>query len=143
MKLRATITNGKLDFTGDRTWVKNYIARLQDGDYEIEIKKYYKQRSLNQNAYYWSVVVQIVYEGLRDAGFDEIRNPEDAHNVLKEMFFKKIIHSDQKDNLAMVMSTTQFSTSEFEEKMDSIRQWAFEYLGIKIPLPNEQLNLYI
>ena len=44
MKLRANIVNGKLAFTGDRIWVKNYIARLQDGEYSVEIKKFTKSQ---------------------------------------------------------------------------------------------------
>ena len=59
------------------------------------------------------------------------------------MFFKKIIFSEQKGELAMVQSSTNFSTAEFEEKMQSIRQWAQEFLNINIPLPNEQTILNI
>lgn len=141
MKLRATIENGKLEFTGSRQWVKERIMLLQDGDYTVEIKKYKKPRSIYQNRYYWGCIVQLVYEGLRDAGYDEIRNPEDAHSMLKEMFFKKIIFSEKKGELAMVQSSAQFSTSEFEDKMQSIRQWAQEFLNINIPLPNEQTEI--
>lgn len=143
MKLRANILNGKLDFTGSRQWVKERIKLLQDGEYTVEIKKYKKQRSIDQNRYYWGCIVQLVYDGLRDAGYDEIRNPEDAHDMIKEMFFKKIIFSEQKGELAMVQSSTNFSTAEFEEKMQSIRQWAQEFLNINIPLPNEQTILNI
>ena len=143
MKLRANILNGKLDFTGSRQWVKERIKLLQDGEYTVEIKKYKKQRSIDQNRYYWGCIVQLVYDGLRDAGYDEIRNPEDAHDMIKEMFFKKIIFSKQKGELAMVQSSTNFSTAEFEEKMQSIRQWAQEFLNINIPLPNEQTILNI
>ena len=143
MKLRATIENGKLDFTGSRQWVKERIKLLQDGEYTVEIKRYKKQRSLDQNGYYWGCVVQLVYEGLRDAGYDEIRNPDDAHAMLKEMFFKKVIFSEKKGELAMIQSSTAFSTIEFEDKMQSIRQWAKEFLNINIPLPNEQAELIL
>lgn len=112
-----------------------------DVEYSWEVKRYKKDRSNLQNRYYWGCVVQLVYEGLRDAGFDEIRNPENAHEMLKEMFFKKIIFSEQKGELAMIQSSAQFSTGEFEEKMESIRMWAKDFLGITVPLPNEQLQI--
>ena len=141
MKLRAKkLENGQFKFEGSDIWVKQRLKGLTVGDYTVEFKKGYK-RSSSQNSYYWAVIVTMVYEALRDTGFDEIRNEDDAHSVLKEMFFKKVIHSDEKDNLIMQVSTTQYTTFEFEEKMDMIRRWALHYLGITIPLPNEQLTI--
>ena len=61
--------------------------------------------------------------------------------MIKEMLFKKIIFSEKKGELAMIQSSTAFSTSEFEDKMQSIRQWAQEFLNIIIPLPNEQTEI--
>lgn len=140
MKFHSKKVNGKFVFSA---WAKARLAELQDDvEYSFEIKRYKKDRSNFQNRYYWGCVVQLVYEGLRDAGYDEIRNPENAHEM-KEMFFKKIIFSEQKGELAMIQSSAQFSTVEFEEKMESIRMWAKEFLGIRIPLPNEQASLII
>jgi len=141
MKFHSIIQNGKINFTGSREWVRMRISELPDGEYDIEIKKHFKKRSLSQNAYYWGVVVEMVYLGLRDAGFDDVQDREDAHEVLKAMFFTKTLHSEKFDNLVQVISTTKYSTAEFEEKMDAIRRWAFEYLGITIPPPNSQAAL--
>ena len=138
MKFHATVTNGKINFTGTRQWVRMRLSELPDGEYDFVISKHFKKRSLSQNAYYWSVVVTMVYEGLRYAGFDEVLDTTDAHDILKAMFFKKTIHSEKHDNLECLVSTTKFSTAEFEERLEAIRQWAFTYLGITIPLPNTQ-----
>lgn len=141
MKFHVRLEKGKVAWSGSREWVRLRLAELADGEYNIEFKKYVKQRSLSQNAYYWGVVVELVYQGLRDAGFDDVRDREDAHEILKGMFFTKTLHSEKHDNLVQVCSTTKFSTAEFAERMDDITRWAFEYLGITIPPPNSQSAL--
>lgn len=141
MKFHCIVSNGKINFTGSRPWVRMRISELPDGEYDLEIRKHFKKRSLSQNAYYWGVVVQLVFEGLREAGFDDVVDQEDAHEVLKSMFFKKVIHSEKHDNLEQIVSTTKFSTAEFNERIEAITRWAFEYLGITIPPPNSQAAL--
>lgn len=146
MKLHAKITEeGKLEFTGSRVWVASRIRELPRGqEVTVEIKKYFKKRSKNQNKYYWGVVVSLVYEGLRGAGYgDEILDEEDAHDFIKTTFFKKVLYHELHDNLEIVKSTTKFSTAEFEERLENVRRWAKEFLNIRIPLPNEQLEMEI
>ncbi len=138
MRFLANKKNGKINFAGSREWVRMRLSELPDGEYDITFAKHFKKRSLNQNAYYWSVVVTMVYEGLRDAGFEDVLDTEDAHEILKGMFFTKTVHSEKHDNLVKIVSTTKFSTAEFEERLEAIRQWAFTYLSITIPLPNTQ-----
>ncbi len=141
MKLRARVKGGVMEFHGSRPWVRMQISALQDGEYDVEIKKHFKKRSLSQNAYYWSVVVTLVFQGLREAGYEDILDVTDAHEVLKAMFFRKTIFSEKNDNLELVASTTKFSTVEFEERLEEIRRWAATFLNISIPLPNTQAAL--
>lgn len=116
------------------------ISELPDGEYVWEIKPYKPKRSNQQNAYYWAVIVPLVEKGLRDIGFDEIRDAEDAHEAIKSLFFKKILHNETHEELTIetVTSTTKFSKEEFSEKIDMIIKWAWEYLAVSIPLPNSQ-----
>lgn len=143
MKFRFTISpEGEVIYAGSRAWVNSRLKELpKDEEYVMDIKKYYKPRSLKQNRYYWGVVVSLVFAGLKAAGFDDVRDEMDAHDVIKAMFFRKVIHSEKHDNLVMEKSTAAVSTAEFEDKMEQIRQWAFIYLGVTIPLPNTQAAL--
>lgn len=141
MKLRSTIEQGKVKFHSNKEWIKHRLEELPDGEYEWTIKKYKKKRSLSQNAYYWAVVVTLVYEGLREAGFDDVQDHDDAHEVLKNMFFTKSMFSPSLGDLVKTVSTTEYSTTEFAEKMDEIARWAFTFLGITIPPPSSQAAL--
>jgi RNA-binding protein YhbY len=119
---------------------KQHLDQLPVGKYSVTIKSANK-RSLPQNAYYWGVVVPMVYEGLREAGFDQVRNTEDAHEVMKSLFLKV---REERAGMVIerVMSTTELKTIEFNEYLLNISVWAFDYLGISIPEPSTQLTAF-
>lgn len=125
------------------SWVRNtlwkeHCNQLPDGRYEVRIKST-KSRSINQNQYYWSVVVPMVYDGLRAAGFDAVRNKEDAHTILKSLFLK-VTEERNGVKIEKVLSTTELTTIGFSEYLMNIFTWAFDYLNISIPEPNQELT---
>lgn len=117
--------------------LKRYQDELTDGSYSVEIKKA-NFRSLPQNSYYWGVVVELVYESLKSAGFDAVRSKDDAHEILKALFLKV---KDEKNGIVIerIKSTTELNKQEFGEYIDAITVWAFDYLNVTIPAPNQQL----
>ena len=80
------INKSKDGYTNIKAY-KTYLGSLPFGRYEIIVKKA-KRRTNPQNSYYWAVVVPLIYEGLRNAGF-ELRNVDDAHSIIKQLFLKK------------------------------------------------------
>ena len=117
---------------------KEHINALPDGNYVVTCQST-KRRSNDQNAYYFGVVVPLVFSALKDAGFDTVRTTEDAHLIMKSLFLKV---SEEKNGIKIerVLSTTELTTIGFAEYLMSIFTWAIEYLGLTIPQPNEQLN---
>lgn len=123
----------------NREAIRKLFAELKDGTYLIKIATR-RRRSLPQNAYYWGVVVDMVKDGLIDAGFRDV-DAEDAHELLKSKFLKKQVFSEQTGEVMdFYRSTAELTTFEFSEYIEKVAQWAAEYLGIAIPLPNEQLQ---
>jgi RNA-binding protein YhbY len=115
---------------------------LKDGKYLVSIKSI-KKRSLQQNAYYHGVVVPMVKEGLREAGYNEVRTNEDAHEILKHLFLKKKITSEKSgEEITIAGSTAKLKTVEFNQFLEDIWQWAATYLNISIPEPNEQMIMF-
>ncbi len=57
--------------------VRKFFDAFKDGKYLLTAKNI-RRRSNNQNAYLHGVVIPLVFEGLRNAGFDEVRDHEDA-----------------------------------------------------------------
>ncbi len=128
------IVDGKLKLLRH---VKEAIARwcmtFKSGSHiEIIIRKYRSQRTLEQNAYYWGVVIPILGDHF---GYDA----EEIHEELKLMF--NPIQSKIDPARKIGGSTTKMSTVEFYCDQDSyverIARWAASDYGIYIPPPEK------
>lgn len=119
--------------------IRKLFADLQDGIYLVKVATR-KARSLDQNEYYWGVVCDMVRDSLNDAGYREVKTPEDAHEIMK-MLFLKVKKYNRKNGRTKETtgSTAKLTTVEFNIYIEEIIQWAAEYLNIQIPLPNEIL----
>ena len=117
---------------------------LIPGKYSMKVEKLKKNRSNQQSRYYWGVVCQIVKDGLKHNGYDEINTPELAHECLKMLFLKKSMpNMETGEVIEFTGSTTDLSTVEFNEYIEKILKWAAEYLNVIIPLPGEQTDLFL
>lgn len=109
-----------------------YIASLEGKQVELVIKEVKHQRSPNQNAYYWGVVIKMIAE---HAGYNATKNDyEQVHDTIRTMFLKR---NDGFLGKERVLSTADLNTLEFEQYLAQIRQWASIALNLVIPLPNE------
>jgi hypothetical protein len=125
------VENGKLKLS-DIDKFNSYLLSLRGG-VEITIKKHRDQRSLEQNKYYWGVVIKLLTE---EMGLSE----DETHEILKYQFLKIHIDIQLKDRIEgafYVRSTTSLNTKEMEEYLEKIRTWASQELNCSIPLPNE------
>ncbi len=118
------VKDGKL-FLDNRESFDKYVAGL-NGRVMIEVKKWRKQRTLNQNAFYWAVVIEMLAYEL---GYSQ----DEAHEAMKWQFLK--IEIDGKPST--VRSTHDLTTIEFMEYINKIKEWAFNFLNLIIPDPNE------
>jgi dihydroorotate dehydrogenase len=102
-----------------------HIKGLEGQRIEVVVRKQKSKRSLSQNSYYWSVVIEILSKEL---GYDQ----DELHEILKYKFLKT--HSN---GMEYVKSTTKLTTGEFEDYLEKIRRWSADFLNINVPLPNE------
>lgn len=124
---------------------QDFLKELKDheGDYLVKFEPR-RKRTLNQNSYYWAVVVPIVKDALRDAGYDDVKTPDDVHMILKSTFLKKQIPNRKTGEfLEVTGSTAELTTKEFREFIDEVGKWCAEYLSVCLPAPGQQsyLNL--
>lgn len=123
--------------------VREGFEGLEDGRYQVIVKAR-KRRSNKQNAYYHAVVCSMVMEGFQGIGYREVTDSEMAHRVLAGRFLKRRMVNDETGEIISewIESTRKLSTTEMEEYLDKCRQFAAEYLGISIPLPNQQGSFF-
>jgi hypothetical protein len=82
-----------------------------------------------------------VQEGLKGVGIE--MSKEQTHEMLKYKFIKREFITSDGDILQIIGSTTELSTKEFNEYIESIQIWSAEYLNVNIPDPNEQTEIEI
>ena len=107
---------------------KNYrilLCTLEGKRIGETIEKEHKQRSNQQNRYYFGVVVPIIAECL---GY----SINETHEGLKDMFL-----CDRTGKLPRIKSTTELSTVDWESYMSQVRQWASQFLVVYVPDPGE------
>lgn len=141
MKLAAKISDEGALLMPDRAMLTDWLHSNKGKAVILEIKVRRKQRSNDQNAYMWGVVVPIVCGGLRHLGHDV--DEQDTHEFLKARFnSKKIVNIDGVVE-ELPTSTTKLTTSEMMDYIARIQQWAAEYLGLVIPDPLQQSVLIL
>lgn len=128
------ITNKKL--------VRQAFECLKDGRYLLSIESN-NNRSTQQNKYYFGSVLPLIKEGLKEIGYREITTVEQTHELLKFMFLKKqIVNENTGEVLETIGSTTKLTTTEFNEYIDRIAQFAAEFLGVEVMPPNTQVPMF-
>jgi hypothetical protein len=118
--------------------VRKLFEKLQDGRYKLEISDANK-RTLQQNAWFHAVLPDIL-QGLRDVGYNTLRNTDDAKDVVKAIFFKKKV-TNGIEEIEIIQGTSDTEKIDFVEKADQIITWAKEYLGIDVAPPASQTSI--
>ena len=126
--LQAKIENGKILWKNP-IQLSKLLSGFNDKDVFITVKIAKHNRSLNQNAYYFGVVVEILAEL---TGYSK----SEMHEILKAKFLidTGIVGNE---SVTFSRSTTELDTSEFEKYINDIREWASSMLNCYIPLPSE------
>ena len=139
LKYFGKVDDGKLTIFSRNDMVSG-LQNLGSGFVQIIIRLAGK-RSSPQNRYYWGAMLPIVKEGLKGVGID--MSKEQTHEMLKYRFLKREFVTSDGHILQSIGSTTELSTKEFNEYIESIQIWSAEYLNVNIPDPNEQIEIEI
>jgi len=103
-----------------------------DKEWSVEIKRYRKKRSLDQNAFFWAVPIKIICDHTGHSA-------EDIKEYLLGEWggWEDYDVRDHKFTRPVWRSTTLLSTLEFTHFLEWIESWAAQTLGLAIPRPNE------
>jgi hypothetical protein len=128
---------GKFDFddAGVRSRVLSALGRRR-GWQEIEAKDYKPSRTTRQNRYYWSCFCELLADHMSRDGKGWTR--EMAHETFRTMYLQVSDMDEQTGRiLTRPRSTTELTTSEFNEYLDKIAAMLAGELGLIVPEPAE------
>jgi len=124
-KYSGKVINNKL-VLHDKQSLTNAIKKLNGKYVWLTLEVAYRQRTTQQNRYYWGVVIPELCEFF---GY----SADEMHEALKWKFLRVV-----RDGLPdTVRSTTELSTIEFNEYIAGISEWAFADYDIVIPTPDD------
>lgn len=131
------LVNGKV-VPSNRKVFDQTLAQYEDGPIVIEIKREKKIRSLEQNNFYWGVVLKTI-------SIETGHHESELHDLFKQYLPKKFLVFKRNRNpengqfvtpyektVAIAKSTTELSTVEFSEYVERIRSKMADF-GIIIP----------
>jgi hypothetical protein len=112
----------------------NHVRSLE-GQHKVSITKYYKKRSLDQNAYFHSQVVGTFADWCRGEG--NSWTDEQAKSHLKDRFLS-LEWTDERTGEIMrsVRDTRDLTTVEFSEFTEKCCAWIAEFCGVYVPPPD-------
>lgn len=135
------VRDGVMKIINRDDFVKSVKALFPSGQFEVIVRKKRKHRSLQQNNYYWGVVVPLVRDGLKDSGI-MIVTTEITHEFLKMKFLERIkIYDNSGEVTEIPGSTKDLTTSEMMDYIATIQIWGADFLNVNIPDPNEQIKI--
>ncbi len=106
----------------DRPRFRAHVAALS-GEVVLTIGRRRKNRSENQNRYYWGCVIKLASEW---CGY----YPDEMHEAFKFMFLRR----EEPGKPPTVLSTARLTTMEFSEFVDRCREWCAAQ-GVNVPDP--------
>jgi len=122
----GTVNKGKIEYDLPAN-LNRWLMTLEGKRVSVEVKKFYKTRTTEQNSYWWGVVVDTLS---KHTGFES----DEMHDWLK-LEFLPVYSSDGK--MKSGRSTTRLTTLEFVDLIERVQRWAAQDLQCYIPDPNE------
>jgi hypothetical protein len=123
---------GRVDNAGqlhlvDRHGLHRHVRSLAGEPVEVIIRKPRRERSHQQNAYYWSVVIKLTADAL---GYQM----DEMHEAWKLRLLRR---EDPDHPMPTLRSTTELTPKEFSDYVENIRTIAMTEFGINVPEPGE------
>jgi len=139
ISVNSKVENGRLSV--NRAALSRAMQDFEGKEVTITIARKKKSRSNEQNRYYWGCVIPIVRDAFRDAG--HLITQEDTHLMLRAKFLTEALPiGEDGEFIDHIKSTTELTTLDMTIYIDNIRYWCAEFLGITIPEPNEQIEIF-
>lgn len=139
VKIHTSVVNNVI--VSNRKTISKAIQQFNGKNITITIENKKKVRSTLQNRYYWGVIIPIIQIAFKDS-WGERKTKEEVHEFLKQEFsFVEKVNVDTGQIVRLTKSTTENSTVQQEEFHIDCRNFAEEWFGVIIPLPNEKLEL--
>lgn len=138
MELFVTISDKSVV---NRKDLARVIRDLADGKYLFKIERKDK-RTTQQNKYLHAIMLPVIRDALKDAGWNMIKTIDDAKDFVKVKFLKYDLVNEQTGEVVeMYRNTSDLTKLQFMELVQDVQIWLQDYLNIQLPMPGEQTKI--
>lgn len=128
------VQDGKLTVNQGR--LRAALAAMKDGDVVVTVQRKRPSRTVNQNAYYWGVVLKAIAD---ETGQDI----ESIHEAMKRECNAVRVEMANRSTGEMFDawvggSTASLNVNDFYDYVERCRAWAGTFLGLEIPDPDTE-----
>lgn len=114
-----------IDFSDPRSKAKLWEAlKGLSGEQVIKIKRRAKGRSIQENKFYWAIVLQYIED---ETGVSKYL----LHEIFKDMFIPVVKFDDD-----YRLTTSDLTHEQIWDYIDKIRLWAKDFLNLSVPDPD-------
>jgi hypothetical protein len=139
VEIITKVNNG--NFKRNQNEILKAIKQFEGKTIMFKLSILSKKRSLEQNSYYWGVIIPITKNAIHET-WGEVWSTEKTHEFLKSKFlFYEKINTETSEIIRVPKSTTENTTTEQEVYYAEIREFLKEWFNVECPLPNENLTL--
>lgn len=136
VSINTRIEGGK--FKRNNRLIKQAIHDFEGKEIEIIFKRKYKQRSLQQNRFYFGPILEF-FQGLFLESWGEIKSKEEIHEILKfTCNYEEKVNPATGEIIRIAKSTTELTTSGWMDFELQLKQFAQDYFNAVLPEPNSQ-----
>lgn len=126
----------------NKNQVKQFFNELPTGRGLLKYER--KDKRTNQmNRYLHGVLLHVVKDALRGAGWNQIKTIEDAKDFVKVKFLKyDLVNEETGEVVEMYRNTSDLTKLQFMELVQDVQIWLLDYFNIELPLPGEQTKMF-
>ena len=139
-EIDTRIENGK--FRQNRSLIDDAIKLFEGANVKLSIRKRYKERSENQNDFYWGVWVPIFQKLFMDE-WGEFKTPNEVNEILKTACnYEERVNEATGEVFKFPKTTTNLSTYDWENIFKKrVKQFALDFFNTSLPEPNSQMKI--
>lgn len=139
IEIISSVENGILN--RNRNQIAEVIKSFEGKEIIITIEKKKKKRTSNQNAYLHALFT--IFKNELNALGNKYSAAE-VKELCKFKFAKKDVVNEHTGEVIgqRIQGTSEMSTTELNEFIEEVIQWAAEMFNIQLPYPNEELEIF-
>ena len=105
-----------------------------EGRIRVTVEKKKNVRSIEQNRWMWACTAILA----KELGYEK----EEMHKILNYKFLlAEVVDEKTGEIFKYIKSTSELTTTEFGELMESMIRWAADTFGVVLPYPDQQMTI--